>query len=101
MLTGIADNEIRFDTMSSAWKIAATSLVVLQPIASLGLWGGWRWGVVLWILVAAIEGTMYGIYPGVFGQFTTALAFHAGTISFYFLAILIVSMRKKKFEADI
>ena len=101
MLTGISDSEIRFDTMSSAWKIAATSLVVLQPIAALGLWGGWRWGVVLWILVAAIEATMYGVYPGTFGEYAFALAFHSSTILIYFLAILIISLRKKKFESDL
>ena len=53
-LIGLADAEVRFDTLTTAWKIAATSLVVLQPVAALGLWGGWHWGIVLWVLVAVI-----------------------------------------------
>ncbi|MEM9277803.1 MAG: DUF6163 family protein [Pseudomonadota bacterium] len=88
-LTGISDGNIRFDTMSSPWKVAATSLVVLLPVASLGLWGAWRWGVVVWIIVMIIEVTMYGFYPAIFGQANIVLLFHAIAITVYLMVLAI------------
>ena len=83
-LVGVVDPTLRFDTLSNAWKIAATSLVVLQAVASLGLWGGWRWGVVLWVLVALIEFMMYAINSSVFGSANTLLVFHGVSLTMYF-----------------
>ena len=91
LLVGITDNTIRFDSMSTGWQLAATSLVVLQPVAALGLWGGWRWGVVIWIFVAAIEFTMYGIYPDTFGEANFVLIFHAVGILAYICMVLFVN----------
>ena len=91
LLVGITDSAIRFDSMSTGWQLAATSLVVLQPVAALGLWGGWRWGVVIWIFVAAIEFTMYGINPDTFGEANFVLIFHAVGILAYICMVLFVN----------
>ena len=83
-LVGVVDPALRFDTLTSAWKVAATSLVVLQAVASLGLWGGWRWGVVIWVLVALIEFVMYGLNSSIFGSANILLVFHAVSLMMYF-----------------
>ncbi|MEM7069810.1 MAG: DUF6163 family protein [Pseudomonadota bacterium] len=93
-LVGYSDETIRFDTLSNPWKIAATSLVVLQPVAALGLWGGWRWGVVIWILVALIEGAMYGVYYDIFGAAFYLLLFHAIGLVLYFAFLIIFTKAK-------
>lgn len=94
-LTGIADNNIRFDTISTEWKVAATTLVVLQPVASLGLWGGWRWGVVLWIFIAIIEVTMYGVYSDIFGQASWIIVFHTFALAVYLSMALLFAYWNK------
>ena len=94
-LVGFADAGIRFDTLPVAWKIAATALVVLQSVAALGLWGGWHWGVVLWVLVAVIEFAMYGLNPAIFGEADLLLIFHATGLAAYVLMLALMPNRQR------
>ncbi|MEM7215993.1 MAG: DUF6163 family protein [Pseudomonadota bacterium] len=98
-LTGATNMDIRFDTMTVPARATISTLAVLQPVASLGLWGGWRWGIVLWIVIAAIEFTMYGLYPQVFGQANLVLLFHVTGLGVYFLALL-ASFAMNAFKGD-
>ena len=50
----------RFDLMPVHWKLAATSLAVLFPVAATGLWLPVSWGRVMWVAAAGIETAMYG-----------------------------------------
>jgi len=58
----------RFDLLTLPWKVAATSLAVLFPVASLGLWLTVSWGPVLWALAAASQVSMYVMWPDIFGH---------------------------------
>ncbi|MGI9351628.1 MAG: DUF6163 family protein [Rhizobiaceae bacterium] len=101
LLVGISDSATRFDSMSTSWQLAAASLVVLQPVAALGLWGGWRWGVVMWVFVAAIEFTMYGIYPDIFGEANFLLIFHAvGILAYICMALFLNAKSESVIEED-
>ncbi|MEM7020200.1 MAG: DUF6163 family protein [Pseudomonadota bacterium] len=93
-LVGISDGLVRFDTMSIPWKVAATTLVVLQPVAALGLWGGWRWGVVVWIITALIEGVMYGLNSDIFGEAGLLLLFHLFAFLTYVVIVWVTSSLK-------
>jgi hypothetical protein len=58
----------RFDLLTLPWKVAASSLAVLFPVASLGLWLTVSWGPVLWTLAAASQVLMYMVWPDIFGH---------------------------------
>ncbi|MCC2609278.1 DUF6163 family protein [Neorhizobium sp. Rsf11] len=57
----------RFDLLSLPWKVAASSLAVLFPVASLGLWLAVSWGPVLWAIAAVTQVLMYMVWPEIFG----------------------------------
>ncbi|MFK5978877.1 MAG: DUF6163 family protein [Rhizobiaceae bacterium] len=66
----------QFDTMSDYWRIAAAVLSVLLPITSLGLWGLFSWGPVVWIFAICIEVGMYMGLPQSFGEQPKLMIFH-------------------------
>lgn len=80
LVVGFTDPDIRFDVMPVHWKISAATLSVLYPVAALGLWGLFRWGIVIWFITVAIELIMYLGYPDLFGQAETLVIFHMVSI---------------------
>ena len=58
----------RFDLLTLPWKVAASSLAVLFPVASLGLWLTVSWGPVLWAIAAISQVSMYIVWPEIFGR---------------------------------
>ena len=76
-LVGFTDGGgMRFDLMTTPWKIAATTLAVLFPVASLGLWLSVSWGPVLWFIAASAELSMYTIWPELFEPRPMVLVMH-------------------------
>jgi hypothetical protein len=73
MLVGYSlEGAARFDLLDLPWKVAASALAVLFPVASLGLWlaVSWlavSWGAVLWTIAAAVQIAMYMVWPQIFG----------------------------------
>src|SRR3546814_19348827 len=45
----------RFDLLSLPWRVAASSLAVLFPVSSLGLWHAVPWGPLLWAIAAIVQ----------------------------------------------
>jgi len=80
-LTGVfGDEQWRFDTMTEHWRFASSILAVAMPVAALGLWGRFSWGVAVWFPVMAAEVTMHGFLPELFGSADLLLAFHAACL---------------------
>jgi hypothetical protein len=79
----------RFDLLSLPWKVAATSLAVLFPVASLGLWLTVSWGPVLWVLAAGGQILMYGLLPETFGANRLIILMH-GAVALVYLAFRVV-----------
>ena len=80
-LTGItSDSQWRFDTMPEHWQFAASVLAVAMPVAALGLWGRFSWGIAIWFPVIAAEIAMYGFLPQLYGPADLLLAFHAACL---------------------
>jgi Family of unknown function (DUF6163) len=76
-LIGVQDGaQYRFDTMDEHWRLACSVLAVLLPAAALGLWGGYAWGVVLWIVAVAIELAMHAWLTPLFGRADLLVTFH-------------------------
>ncbi len=75
----------RFDLLSLPWQVAASSLAVLLPIVSLGLWLTVSWGPVLWVCAATTQLLMYTMWPQNFGTNDSVLIFHAVVASLYIL----------------
>lgn len=95
-LVGIQQGaDYRFDTMSEHWRMAASVLAVLLPVAALGLWGGYAWGVVLWLLAAATQIGMHAWLTGLFGRGDLLVAFHLLGI-----AVLIAFRAAMRFMAN-
>lgn len=95
-LVGIADPEVRFDTMPIHWKLTSTILSVFFPIAALGLWGLFRWGIVIWFLVASLELFMHLGYPQLFGNANSLVIFHISSMSAWLLYMLINFLFEKR-----
>ena len=72
--------DYRFDTMSEHWRIASASLAVFFPVAALGLWGRFSWGMVVWFLAAAQEVAMHTWFSDLFGRAYLIVAFHLITL---------------------
>lgn len=87
-VVGLGDQALRFDVAPNHWRVASVALLVLQPVAALGLWGASRWGVTVWLMTIAIEFAMFAIYPSLFGERPTLLMFHAVCAVFYLGALL-------------
>ena len=96
LVVGVFDENIRFDNMSNHWKIASAVLSVLYPVAALGLWGLFSWGVVVWTICAAIEIVMYAIFPELFGQLRALMIFHAASIAAWLLIKLVQFLDKRR-----
>lgn len=83
-LVGIYEGPLwRFDLMPIWWKIAATMLAVLAPVAGVGLWMTVSWGIVIWVIVALVEAFMHLGFPDLFGPPTSWLLFHLVGLSLY------------------
>ena len=73
----------RFDLLAPPWKVAAASLAVLFPVASLGLWLTVSWGAVLWTIAAFSQVLMYLVWPEIFGRNTLVPILHGLVAAIY------------------
>ncbi|WP_428428202.1 DUF6163 family protein [Pararhizobium sp.] len=67
----------RFDLLPVPWRVAATALAVVYPVAALGLWLLVSWGPVIWVAAAGAEIVMFAVYPQIFGQKPLLVSLHA------------------------
>ncbi|WP_353617073.1 DUF6163 family protein [Rhizobium sp. EC-SD404] len=84
LLSGLYGGELwRFDLMPIHWRVAATALAVLFPVAAVGLWMPVSWGPVIWFCAAATEIAMHLGFPSLFGQNLVVVALHLAVIAIY------------------
>ncbi len=90
----------RFDLLPLSWRAAATTLAVVYPVAALGLWLLVSWGPVLWVVAAAVEITMFEIYPQIFGTRPRLLVLHLTVaVTFVLFRAAIAYQRAKQAKA--
>jgi hypothetical protein len=99
-LTGASGGDLRFDTMPQHWRLAASVLAVSLPVASLGLWAGSSWGLVLWFPIIAAEIVMYVLMSDLFGAAPVRVAVHlAAALLYLFLAAMRFYYRRRMVKA--
>lgn len=96
LMVGVLDPEIRFDVMPNHWKVAAAFFSVFYPVAALGLWGIFRWGVVVWFLTAIAELAMHIFYPQLFGVYNVLVIFHLASMGTWLIYALIEFLNAKR-----
>lgn len=66
-LMGVFPGDLwRFDLMPWRWRVLCSSLAVFYPVAACGLWGGSRWGIILWLAGAFTESACMTLYHDYF-----------------------------------
>ena len=80
MILGIWDDTYRFDIMLNHWRVLTATLAVLMPVASLGLWGFFQWGIAIWIMIVIIECTAYFFMADLFGSQLSLVSFHISSV---------------------
>ena len=75
----------RFDLLSTPWRVAATGLAVVFPVAALGLWLAGSWGPVMWLIAAGGQMLMFTVWPAIFGGNRLAVAMHSAVFALYLL----------------
>lgn len=96
LIVGVLDAEIRFDIMSNHWKVASAFFSVFYPVAALGLWGLFRWGIVVWFLTALVELAMHIFYPQLFGSYNALVVFHLAGMGAWLIYMLIEFLDSKR-----
>lgn len=86
LLVGFSHDGLgRFDLLTTPWRVAATGLAVVFPVAALGLWLAGSWGPVMWLLAAGGQILMFAVWPDIFGRNTLAVTLHAVVFVVYLL----------------
>ena len=86
----------RFDLMPVEWQMPSVTLAVLYPFAALGLWLLASWGPVIWFVCAAVEATMYGWFPDIYGQNDLRILGHLAVILLYGLLRIAMRIQRRR-----
>jgi hypothetical protein len=88
----------RFDLLSTPWRVAATGLAVVFPVAALGLWVAGSWGPVMWLLAGGGQILMFTVWADVFGHNRLAVTMHSvvGVVYVLFRLALWIEGRHKQ-----
>ncbi|MDI6838527.1 DUF6163 family protein [Ciceribacter thiooxidans] len=101
MLVGYSfGGSARFDLLNLPWKVAASSLAVVFPVAALGLWLAVSWGPVIWVFAAGGQVLMYGVWSNIYGGDSLVVPMHSAVVVVYlaFRAALWLEQRRKARE---
>ena len=82
-----------FADLTPAMRAGATTLLLVDLLAAVGLWIGAAWGPVMWALALAVEVSMYTLFSDVFGSYPLRVLVHA-TLFLAFLALTFVEWRR-------
>ena len=102
MLTGfLLEGRARFDLLSLPWKVAASGLAVVFPVAALGLWLTVSWGPVIWVIAAGAQVLMYTVWPDIFGAHIPVVILHAAVAAIFITFRVLLSIRRRKFREGV
>lgn len=86
----------RFDLMPVHWQLAAVPLAVLFPFAAVGLWMLASWGAVVWLLCAAAEVAVYGLFSELYGWRPGFVLLHVFLVACYCALRLALYLQKRR-----
>lgn len=86
----------RFDTMGMALRIYTAVMVVMLPVASVGLWTTLPWGRVIWFFAVAFQSVSMIRFPDLFAMPAMVLLFHFCCLAIYVVFQLLLLVIAKK-----
>lgn len=98
-LVGVFPGELwRIDHMPWQWQSLTSTLCVLYPVASLGLWMHSPWGMILWIFAAVIESVAFTFYSSIFAFMPLIAFFHFLFVLLFLLfqGLMFIKRRRKQ-----
>lgn len=97
MLTGYSlGGRARFDLLALPWRVAATALSVMFPVAALGLWLTVSWGPVIWLFAAGAQVAMYTVWPDIFGHNMLVVILHVITAVVYAIFRVATGLNRRR-----
>jgi hypothetical protein len=84
---------LSFDDLTPAMRGGAIALLIVDLLASVGLWIGAAWGPVMWGVALTVEVSMYTLFSDTFGSYPLRVVVHGG-IFLGFLAVSFVEWRR-------
>ncbi|MDQ3561206.1 MAG: DUF6163 family protein [Pseudomonadota bacterium] len=85
-ILGITLDGRTFSDLNPAWRAGATTLLLVDLFAAVGLWVGAAWGAVMWAVALAVEISMFTLFADLFGSYPLRVAVH-GALFAIFLAL--------------
>ena len=73
---GITPDGSDFSDLDPAWRAGASSLLLVDVFAAVGLWVNAAWGSVMWAVALAVEVAMYTLFADMFGSYPLRVAAH-------------------------
>lgn len=92
-ILGITPDGQNFDDLTPALRSGATTLLLVDVFAAVGLWIGAAWGPVMWAVALAIEVSMYTLFSHLFGSYPLRVFIH-GCLFIGFLALTFMEWRR-------
>ncbi len=89
----LAPEGLTFTDLSMATRAGAVTLLIVDLLASVGLWIGAAWGPVMWAVALAVEVVMYTVFSDIFGHYPMRAMVHAG-VFLGFLALSFLEWRR-------
>jgi len=86
-----------FADLTPAKRSAAVTLLLVDLLASVGLWIGAVWGPVMWAVALAVEVSMYTLFSELFGSYPMRVAIHSA-LFIGFLAVSYLEWRRSLAE---
>jgi hypothetical protein len=96
-ILGITPDGQTFDDLTPAVRAGATTLLLVDLFAAVGLWVGAAWGPVMWAVALAIETSMYTIFTHLFGSYSLRVLVH-GLLFVGFLVLTFLEWRRSLAE---
>jgi hypothetical protein len=96
-ILGITLDGKDFADLTPAWRAGATTLILVDLFAAVGLWVGAAWGPVMWAVAIAVEVSMHTLFADLFGVDIVRVAFD-GLLFSGFVALAVVDWRRTMSE---
>jgi hypothetical protein len=97
LILGMIPDGEDFSTLGPAWRAGATTLILVDLFAAVGLWIGAVWGPVMWAVALAVEVAMYTLFADLFGSYPLRVAAH-GVLFTAFLVLSFLDWRRELAE---
>jgi hypothetical protein len=92
-ILGMTPDGRDFGDLTPALRAGATTLLLVDLFAAIGLWVGAAWGPVMWAVALAVEVSMYTIFAELFGSYPVRAVVH-GVLFLGFLGLMYVEWRR-------